>query len=100
MVAERSQSLLQDRYEQHRTNRNEQQRHLLTSNGFQGFNVDQILRKLTAPELYPGYVDPRHCITLWARPPEHVKGIVAYIQKELQVVAPSECRKALENPFD
>ena len=40
------------------------------------------------PEQYPGYVDPRHCLVFWARPPRHLRLLVDLVQKKLRDVNP------------
>lgn len=54
--------------------------------------MDAILAKLEGPEgvREEGYVDPRNCLVVWARPTEGVKGLVAECQRRLKDVASSE----------
>ncbi|PYH95738.1 hypothetical protein BO71DRAFT_350572 [Aspergillus ellipticus CBS 707.79] len=83
---------IQTRYEAHRTNRNAQYKAKLLSPEFLGWQVDEILQKLhaqsTDPQA-PPFVDPRHNLTLYARPPQHIRELVAEIQQEIRDVAPS-----------
>ncbi|KAF2206407.1 hypothetical protein CERZMDRAFT_53182 [Cercospora zeae-maydis SCOH1-5] len=80
---------IQNRYENHRVNRNGQQREKLLAPDFPGVTIDEILAKLENPQQNPGYEDPRHCLVFWARPTAHVKAIVAEVQQALRKVAPS-----------
>ncbi|OJK03377.1 hypothetical protein ASPACDRAFT_111122 [Aspergillus aculeatus ATCC 16872] len=87
---------LQARYEAHRTNRNIQQKERLLDPSFSGWQIDDILARLheqanneqgstaTAP-----FIDPRHSLTILARPPQHIRDLVAEIQREIRDVAPS-----------
>lgn len=43
------------------------------------------------PERYPGYVDPRHCLVFWARPPSHLRLLVDLVQKKLREMKPGLC---------
>ncbi|KJX92159.1 hypothetical protein TI39_contig5904g00002 [Zymoseptoria brevis] len=79
-------SQIQSHYLTHRSTRNTQQRTLLLSPSFQGVKVDEILYKLSHPESYPGYEDPRHCLVVWARPTEGVRGLVRECQRRLKEV--------------
>ncbi|KAL4978580.1 RNA ligase/cyclic nucleotide phosphodiesterase [Aspergillus desertorum] len=93
-------------YETHRTNRNAQFRDKLLHKDFSGWQVDEILRKLVAqskaqkedavsapgpaPTLAPANsADHRHNLNLYARPPKHIRELVAEIQQEIYSVAPS-----------
>lgn len=64
----------------------------MLSPAFEGLNVDRILKKLDDPSIEPGYVDPRHCMVFWARPPQHIKDLVDQIQQKLKRVSPGELR--------
>ncbi|PYH85476.1 60S ribosomal protein L44 [Aspergillus uvarum CBS 121591] len=88
---------IQAHYEAHRTNRNVQQKERLLDPSFSGWQVDDILARLheeanndeqsstaTAP-----FIDPRHSLTILARPPQHIRDLVAEIQREIGDVAPS-----------
>lgn len=74
----------------HRTTRNAQQKAKMLDQDFLGINIDPILLRLHNPSIEPGYVDPRHCLVFWARPPQHVKDLILRVQKELLTVAPSK----------
>lgn len=52
--------------------------------------IDTILAKLEDQTIEPGFKDPRHCLVFWARPPPHVKLVIAEVQKRLKTVAPRE----------
>jgi vesicle-fusing ATPase len=81
---------IQARYEAHRTKRNEQQKAKLLNPMFEGLVLDTILQRLLDPLIEPGFVDPRHSITVWARPTGKVKDIAAMIQQRLLAASPSE----------
>ncbi|KAJ5707142.1 RNA ligase/cyclic nucleotide phosphodiesterase [Penicillium malachiteum] len=83
------QAQLQARYESHRVNRNKQQSTTILSESFPGWSLDEILKRLDAPEKEDGFVDPRNCLVIWAKPPQHIRDMIAFVQKELQDVAPS-----------
>ena len=51
--------------------------------------LDPILQKLQDRERYPSYVDPRHCLVMWARPPASLRSLVSTIQLKLRDTAPS-----------
>ncbi|KAL3457490.1 RNA ligase/cyclic nucleotide phosphodiesterase [Aspergillus heterothallicus] len=92
---------VQFRYETHRSNRNAFHREKLLSKDFSGWQIDEILRKLILAKettatsengsvpLEASFVDHRHNLNFYARPPKHVRDIVAEIQTELKDVAPS-----------
>ncbi|KAL6232953.1 hypothetical protein BDW75DRAFT_216426 [Aspergillus navahoensis] len=99
-------SVIQARYETHRTNRNAQFRDKLLHADFPGWQIDEILRKLVtqsktqhenavsaagpAPTMAPvNFADHRHNLNLYARPPKHIRDLVAEIQEEIRDVAPS-----------
>jgi hypothetical protein len=79
---------MQSRYETHRTNRNEQQKAKILANDFPGWSIDEILRRLDGPAKEEGYLDPRNCLVIWARPPPHIRELIAFVQSELKDVAP------------
>lgn len=79
---------LQARYESHRTNRNAQQKAKILADDFPGWSIDEILRRLDGPAKEKGYLDPRNCLVIWARPPPHIRDLIAFIQNELKDVAP------------
>lgn len=72
----------------HRKNRNAQQKAKLLSSDFEGLILDNILQRLEDPSLEPGYVDPRNCLCIWARPPLPIRNLVSEIQQKLLVLAP------------
>ncbi|KAJ5730087.1 RNA ligase/cyclic nucleotide phosphodiesterase [Penicillium malachiteum] len=80
---------LQARYESHRVNRNKQQSTTILSENFPGWSLDEILKRLDGPEKEDGFVDPRNCLVIWAKPPPHIRDMVAFVQNELKDVAPS-----------
>ncbi|KAL3439509.1 RNA ligase/cyclic nucleotide phosphodiesterase [Aspergillus tetrazonus] len=99
-------NMIQARYETHRTNRNAQFSDKLLHEDFPGWQVDEILRKLVAqskaqnedavstPEPAStkapvNFADHRHNLNLYARPPKHIKELVAEIQQEIRDLAPS-----------
>lgn len=101
--------MIQARYETHRTNRNAQFKDKLLHEDFPGWQVDGILRKLvaqskaqnedavSAPEPAPtkapvNFADHRHNLNLYARPPKHIKELVAEIQQEIRDLAPCSYR--------
>lgn len=68
--------------------RNDQQKQKILSPDFAGWILDPVLTKLTGPQADPTFVDPRNCLTFWARPPLHLRKLITRIQQELQTVAP------------
>ncbi|KAL4910182.1 hypothetical protein BDW74DRAFT_49222 [Aspergillus multicolor] len=98
-------NVIQARYETHRANRNALFREKLLHEDFPGWQIDEILSKLVAqpvaqnqdesaaleaPTLAPvKFTDHRHNLNLYARPPKHIKKLVAEIQREIRDVAPS-----------
>ncbi|KAJ5489611.1 RNA ligase/cyclic nucleotide phosphodiesterase [Penicillium diatomitis] len=80
---------IQARYETHRVNRNAQQREKILADDFPGWTLDTILQRLDGPAKEEGFVDPRNCLVFWARPPPHIRQVVAFVQNELKAVAPS-----------
>ena len=81
------QSQIQARYTTHRETRAGQQRERLLSPDFGGVTIDTILHQL---ENDPGFVDPRHCLVFWARPPDKVKELIEQVQSRLKTMAPSK----------
>ncbi|KAL4918146.1 RNA ligase/cyclic nucleotide phosphodiesterase [Aspergillus aurantiobrunneus] len=89
---------IQARYETHRTNRNAQFKEKLLHKDFPGWQADEILSKLVAQLKPPNVVedgtvqpftDHRHNLNICARPPKHIKELVAEIQQEIRNVAPT-----------
>ncbi|GLA29327.1 hypothetical protein AnigIFM63604_006529 [Aspergillus niger] len=84
-----SQKQIQARYEAHRSSRNEQYKERLLSPDFTGWQIDDILRKLQAGangETLP-FVDSRHNLTLYARPPQHIRDLIAEVQQAIREIA-------------
>ncbi|KXT18392.1 hypothetical protein AC579_8184 [Pseudocercospora musae] len=80
---------IQERYSNHRVNRNAQQKEKLLAKDFPGVTIDEILMKLETPDKYPGYEDPRHCLVFWARPTADVKKLIAEVQRRLREAVPN-----------
>ncbi|KAL4746768.1 hypothetical protein BDW72DRAFT_184323 [Aspergillus terricola var. indicus] len=89
---------IQARYETHRTNRNAQFKDKLLHEDFPGWQTDEILCKLVAQSKAQNkdavsapmnFADHRHNLNLYARPPKHIKELVAEIQQEIRNEAPS-----------
>jgi hypothetical protein len=81
---------LQARYQLHRITRNDQQKAKILSPDFDGWILDEHLVKLDGVQKDPSYVDPRHCLVFWARPPKRVRMLVGIIQQKLKDAAPGE----------
>ncbi|KAJ5645996.1 RNA ligase/cyclic nucleotide phosphodiesterase [Penicillium lividum] len=81
--------VLQSRYQGHRVTRNEQQSAKILAESFPGWSLDNILSRLDGPGKEEGYVDPRNCLVIWARPPPHIRDLICYVQRELQEISPS-----------
>jgi hypothetical protein len=79
---------LQLRYEKHRKTRNEQQRIKILAEDFPGWSLDEILMRLDGPAKEEGFLDPRNCLVIWARPPPHIRDLISFVQSELKDVAP------------
>ncbi|KAL2848805.1 RNA ligase/cyclic nucleotide phosphodiesterase [Aspergillus pseudoustus] len=98
-------SEIQSRYEAHRSNRNALFRGKLLDKDFSGWQIDEILRKLTLAqeaavtaangngdslEVWTApFIDHRHNLNFYARPPKHIREIIAEIQTELMDIAPT-----------
>ncbi|KAL2808808.1 RNA ligase/cyclic nucleotide phosphodiesterase [Aspergillus granulosus] len=90
---------IQCRYETHRSNRKALFKGKLLSTDFDGWQIDEILRKLILAQEVAAttpngngeapFVDHRHNLNFYARPPEHIREIVAEIQRELRVIMPT-----------
>ena len=81
---------LQARYQLHRTTRNDQQKEKILGPDFDGWILDEHLVKLDGFQKDPSYVDPRHCLVFWARPPQKVRKLVQIIQQKLKDAAPGK----------
>jgi len=79
---------IQERYEVHRTTRNQQQKEKILSPHFEGWVLDDVLTKLDGPRRDPHFVDPRNCLVFWARPPRKIRNLIEPIQQRLMNVAP------------
>ncbi|MCJ1483808.1 transport between ER and Golgi ATPase protein [Schaereria dolodes] len=91
---------IQSCYDTHRRTRNHQQRTELLAPDFSGIIIDPILEKLAQPKKYPGYVDPRHCLVFWARPPAATRVLISIVQQKLRETAPSQPLQPIMAPFD
>ncbi|KAJ0415627.1 RNA ligase/cyclic nucleotide phosphodiesterase [Aspergillus carlsbadensis] len=96
---------IQARYETHRSNRNALFREKLLDQDFPGWQIDEILRNLILAQdtaktdaqgsnnnghgIQAPFVDYRHNLNFYARPPKHIREIVADIQAKLRDVAPT-----------
>ncbi|KAL4807389.1 RNA ligase/cyclic nucleotide phosphodiesterase [Aspergillus unguis] len=84
---------IQERYETHRTNRTDHFRQKLLAQDFPGWQVDEILSKLVVQSKDPNgdraFFDHRHNLNLYARPPKHIKDLIATIREEIRDVAPT-----------
>ncbi|KAG0161623.1 hypothetical protein PDIDSM_9158 [Penicillium digitatum] len=75
---------LQIAYEVHRSNRNAIFRNQICQPGFSEWKEDEILSKvLEAEKGLTNFVDPRHNLAFWARPPQHIQDLVYKIQQEI-----------------
>lgn len=86
---------IQQRYETHRRDRNQQQQLQMLSPAFQGFNIDPVLKKLVTKE--PDFEDPRNCLVFWGRPPQRIRETIDAIQKTLRRVSSSIWLMPLEH---
>lgn len=81
---------MQDAYEKHRLNRNAQFRERILDPNFREWQFDEILHNVVEAEQgLTQYVDPRHNLAFWARPPQHIRELVFDIQQEVAAVAGS-----------
>ncbi|KAF7523175.1 hypothetical protein PCG10_006754 [Penicillium crustosum] len=75
---------LQIVYEDHRSKRNAIFRNQICQPGFCEWKEDGILSKvLDAEKGLTDFVDPRHNLAFWARPPQHIRDLVYKIQQEI-----------------
>ncbi|KAJ5964713.1 uncharacterized protein N7479_004589 [Penicillium vulpinum] len=75
---------LQIAYEVHRSNRNDLFRNQICQPGFCEWKEDEILSKiLEAEKGLTDFVDLRHNLAFWARPPQHIRDLVSKIQQEI-----------------
>ncbi|CDM31099.1 hypothetical protein CBS147333_2399 [Penicillium roqueforti] len=82
-------AIIQSRYENHRVARNSQQSAQILADGFPGWSLDEILKRLDGPEKEDGFADPRNCLVIWARPSPQVCDMIRFIQNELKSISPS-----------
>ncbi|KAJ6184178.1 hypothetical protein N7519_005479 [Penicillium mononematosum] len=82
-------TILQSQYENHRVTRNSQQSAKILAHNFPGWSLDEILKRLDGPGKEYGFVDPRNCLVIWARPSPHVRDLICFIQNELKSISPS-----------
>ena len=68
--------------------RNSQQSEEILADSFPGWSLDEILKRLDGPEKEDGFVDPRNCLVIWARPSPQVRDIICFIQNELKSISP------------
>jgi hypothetical protein len=85
------QAQLQGHYEAHRSARNAQYRARILSPDFPGWQVDEILKRLheSSSEGDAPLIDTRNNLSFWARPPRHIRDLIAGIQEDIRTVAPS-----------
>lgn len=85
-----SKKRLQDVYERHRETRNAQFKERLLNPAFREWQFDEILHNvLKAEKGLIEYIDPRHNLGFWTRPPRHIRELVFDIQREIAAVAGS-----------
>ncbi|CAG8903749.1 unnamed protein product [Penicillium egyptiacum] len=82
-------AILQSRYESHRVARNSQQSAKILADSFPGWSIDEILKRLDGPAKEDGFVDPRNCLVIWARPSPQVRDLICFIQNELKSISPA-----------
>ncbi|KAJ5316104.1 hypothetical protein N7476_006411 [Penicillium atrosanguineum] len=74
----------------HRTDRNAQIKQRLLNPAFREWQFDEILHNvLKAEKGLVEYIDPRHNLGFWTRPPHHIRELVSDIQREISAVAGS-----------
>jgi hypothetical protein len=76
--------------------RNNQQSAKILAEDFPGWSLDEVLKRLDGPEKENGFIDPRNCLVIWARPSPQVRDLICFVQNELKSVAPgkSTCMKS------
>ncbi|OBR07737.1 hypothetical protein CH63R_09258 [Colletotrichum higginsianum IMI 349063] len=80
---------IQALYQAHRTKRNEQQKQKFIAPDYKELVIDPFLLRLENPKMEPGFQDPRNCFVFWARPPDHIVRLAAYVQALLKKAAPN-----------
>lgn len=68
--------------------RNSQQSAKILAESFPGWSLDEILKRLDGPGKEDGFVDPRNCLVIWARPSPQVRDLICFIQNELKSISP------------
>lgn len=82
------QEKLQQAFEKHRSTRNAKFKDLILDPNFQQWQFDEILHQvLEAKQGLTQYVDPRNNLSLWSRPPRHIRELIHEIQQILAPVA-------------
>lgn len=82
------QAKLQQAFDQHRLKRNAKSKEHILDPGFQGWHFDEILhRVLEAKQGLTKYVDPRNNLSIWSRPPRHIRDLIHDIQQVLAPIA-------------
>ncbi|GJC98164.1 hypothetical protein ColKHC_06990 [Colletotrichum higginsianum] len=71
------------------TKRNEQQKQKFIAPDYKELVIDPFLLRLENPKMEPGFQDPRNCFVFWARPPDHIVRLAAYVQALLKKAAPN-----------
>ncbi|OJJ50481.1 hypothetical protein ASPZODRAFT_147991 [Penicilliopsis zonata CBS 506.65] len=80
---------IQEAYETHRSTRTARFRAKILAQTFTGWEVDEILKDILDPDNDGQFIDHRNNLAFWARPPQHIRDLVAGIQEEIRSVAPS-----------
>ncbi|KAJ5170729.1 Ribosomal protein L44e [Penicillium coprophilum] len=76
---------LQIAYETHRSNRNASFRDEICQPGFCKWKEDEILSQVLEAKMgSTDFVDSRHNLAFWARPPQHIRDLVYKIQQEIE----------------
>ncbi|KAJ5151069.1 uncharacterized protein N7482_010321 [Penicillium canariense] len=86
IASENDTEKLQQAFEEHRSNRNAQFKEHILDLSFREWRFDEILHQvLEAQQGLTQYVDPRNNLSLWTRPPRHIRELIHDIQ---QMIAP------------
>ncbi|OJJ30764.1 hypothetical protein ASPWEDRAFT_43672 [Aspergillus wentii DTO 134E9] len=83
---------IQERYETHRTTRAADFKSKILNPNFQGWQVDEILKKLHVQAKNADgspFVDSRNNLAFYARPPQHIRELAGEVQQEIRSIAPS-----------
>ena len=82
------QTLIQNHYEKHRSNRNEQFKEQIFNSQPSQWKFDEVLENvLKAEQGLIQYEDIRNNLSFWARPPKNIRELVYDIQQEIAPVA-------------